>query len=50
VAPTQRLGDGTGLAIWKIESVVTVIGVGLQESGKLRQMPLGMLMVRSREA
>ena len=43
VAPTQRLDDRAWLAIGKIQSVVAVEGVGLQNARVTGQMPLGML-------
>ena len=43
MAPAQRLDDRTGLAVGKIEAVVAVKGVGLQNAGVTGQMPLGML-------
>ena len=43
MAPAQRLDDRTGLAVGKIEAVVAVVSVGLQNAGVTGQMPLGML-------
>ena len=42
MAPTQRLDDQAGFAIRKIEAVVAVERVGLQNAGLATQMPLGM--------
>jgi hypothetical protein len=43
MAPAQRLDDRTGLAIGKIEAVVAVERIGLQNAGVTGQMPLWML-------
>jgi hypothetical protein len=43
MAPAQRLDDRTGFAIGKIEAVVAVERIGLQNAGVTGQMPLGML-------
>jgi hypothetical protein len=43
MAPAERSGRRTGLASGEIEPVVAGIGVGLQDSGKLPQMPLRMI-------
>ncbi len=43
VAPAQRLDDRTRLPVGKIEAIVAVEGVGLQNAGVTGQMPLGML-------
>ena len=52
MAPAQRLDDRTGFAVGKIEPVVTVVRIGLQNAGVAGQLPLGMRCsrVRSREA
>ena len=42
MAPAQRLDDRAGLAVGKIEPVVAVERVGLQNAGVAGQMPLGM--------
>ena len=49
VRPARRLGIGPGCAPGVIELAVAAIGVGLQDAGVARQMPLGMLARRSRE-
>jgi hypothetical protein len=43
MAPAQRLNDQAGFAIGKIEAVVAVKRVGLQNAGIATEMPLGML-------
>ena len=43
MAPAQRLDDRTGFAVGKIEPVVTVERIGLQNAGVTGQIPLGML-------
>ena len=43
MAPAQRLDDRAGLAVGKIEAIVAVERVGLQNAGVTGQMPLGML-------
>ena len=43
MAPAQRLDNWARLAVGKIEAVVTIERVGLQNAGIARQMPLGML-------
>jgi hypothetical protein len=42
MAPTQRLDDRARLAIGKIEAVIVIEHVGLQNAGVAGQMPLGM--------
>jgi Transposase len=49
MAPAQRLDDRTGLAVGKIQAVVTVEGVGLQNAGVTGHMPLGMLASRAND-
>jgi hypothetical protein len=43
MAPTERLHDRAGPAIGKVEAIVAVERVGLQNAGIAGQMPLGML-------
>jgi hypothetical protein len=42
VAPAQSLDDWAGLALGKIEAIVALERVGLQNAGVAGQMPLGM--------
>jgi hypothetical protein len=42
VAPAQSLEDRAGFALGKIEAIVALEGVGLQNAGVFSQMPLGM--------
>ena len=50
MAPAQRLNDQAGFAIGKIEAVVAVKRVGLQNAGIAAEMPLGMLSRSTAEA
>ena len=43
MAPAQRLDDRTGTPVRKVEAIVAVVGVGLQNAGVTGQMPLRML-------
>ena len=43
MAPAQSLENRAGFAIGKIEAVVAVKRVGLQNAGIATEMPLGML-------
>jgi hypothetical protein len=43
MAPAQRLDNWTRLAVGKIEAVIAIERVGLQNAGVAGQMPLGML-------
>lgn len=43
MAPAERLRHRSGLPVGQIKPVVAGIGIGLQNTGELPQVPLGMI-------